>query len=274
MDLFQVLENIIRSQVPDCPDTASALANMGSPSVSIAVMDGHEIISKCISTSRDDAETVFQAYSISKPVAGYAVMQLVQQGLLKLDEPITTYLTKDWIDILKTPQSELRPAFFRAAIYERGTKRVNAVAYLKGWPGTPYTPGLSKFHSSVVPYFDKSVTVPEKCKKRAGTWESTIGRSELRIEEIEGVLCCQYGDLKTLRLVPAAMPSQGTDNSVNLIIEGFQIMVRLREVPVDTKETERTVELLAANKTTVEDNSLFPPSNYFACHSQPQKKAI
>lgn len=40
-----------------------------------------------------DAETMFQAGSISKPVAAMAALRLVQEGKLSLDEDINTYLT-------------------------------------------------------------------------------------------------------------------------------------------------------------------------------------
>ncbi len=40
------------------------------------------------------AETVFQVASISKPVTAWGVMRLAQQGLIALDAPVETYLTR------------------------------------------------------------------------------------------------------------------------------------------------------------------------------------
>lgn len=48
------------------------------------------------SSRRIDPYTLFQAASISKPVAAGGVMKLVQTNQLDLDEPVNTYLSEDW----------------------------------------------------------------------------------------------------------------------------------------------------------------------------------
>ena len=41
-----------------------------------------------------EADTVFQAASLSKPAFAYCVFQLVQEGKLRLDEPLLPYVTE------------------------------------------------------------------------------------------------------------------------------------------------------------------------------------
>lgn len=45
----------------------------------IAIIDDYHITSKCFSSISDNTDTIFQACSISKPIAGYAVIHLMQQ---------------------------------------------------------------------------------------------------------------------------------------------------------------------------------------------------
>jgi len=75
------------------------------PGVSIAVIENHEIVSlrqfgiKTHGKSdKVTADTVFEAASMSKPFYAYAIMQLVQEGLLDLDVPLVHYLGRPYID--------------------------------------------------------------------------------------------------------------------------------------------------------------------------------
>ena len=106
MDLYAELERLISSQDPTSAPPAEILAKIGSPSVSIAVLDHGSITSKCLSTIRDDSETLFQACSISKPIAGMAIMRLVQAGKLHLDSKIVDLLPKDIVSNLETPHTK------------------------------------------------------------------------------------------------------------------------------------------------------------------------
>ncbi|WP_051315415.1 serine hydrolase domain-containing protein [Algoriphagus terrigena] len=52
-----------------------------------------------------DKETVFSAASLSKPIFAYLVMQLVDEGILTLDAPLSSYYT--YADIEDEPHSKL-----------------------------------------------------------------------------------------------------------------------------------------------------------------------
>ncbi|HEY9909415.1 MAG TPA: serine hydrolase domain-containing protein, partial [Thermosynechococcaceae cyanobacterium] len=76
------------------------LARYHTPGISIAVINDFEIewargfgVCEAETTRAVTPDTLFQAASISKPVFALAVMRLVQEGRLNLDEDINTYLT-------------------------------------------------------------------------------------------------------------------------------------------------------------------------------------
>jgi len=78
------------------------MASLNVPGVSIAVFQNGKIAwargyGYANTETKDtvDAETVFQAGSISKPLAALAALKLVEQGRVDLDENINNYL-KDW----------------------------------------------------------------------------------------------------------------------------------------------------------------------------------
>jgi CubicO group peptidase (beta-lactamase class C family) len=66
-----------------------------------------------------DNETVYQAASLSKPVFAFAVMQLVAQGVIALDTPLSTYL----------PQ----PYLLDDVLLDKVTAR-HVLSHMTGWP--------------------------------------------------------------------------------------------------------------------------------------------
>jgi CubicO group peptidase (beta-lactamase class C family) len=73
-----------------------------TPGVSVAVVNGGRIewaqgfgVTEAGTTNPITPVTLFEAGSISKPVAATATLRLVEQGKLNLDEPVNTYL-KSW----------------------------------------------------------------------------------------------------------------------------------------------------------------------------------
>lgn len=76
------------------------LAHYNTPGISIAVINDFEIewargfgVCEAETTHEVTPNTLFQAASISKPVFALAVMRLVQEGRLSLDQDVNTYLT-------------------------------------------------------------------------------------------------------------------------------------------------------------------------------------
>ncbi len=71
----------------------------GTPAVSIAVIEDFRIVwaksyglKEAGKPAPVDTSTVFQAASISKSLTATAVMKMVQSGILKLDQPVNSYL--------------------------------------------------------------------------------------------------------------------------------------------------------------------------------------
>ena len=106
MDFFTELEQLISSQGTVGAAAADVLAEIGSPSVSIAILDHGSTTSKCISAISDNSETLFQACSISKIITGMATMRLIQAGKLKLEDKIVDVLPKHVVEILETPHTK------------------------------------------------------------------------------------------------------------------------------------------------------------------------
>jgi CubicO group peptidase (beta-lactamase class C family) len=84
------------------------MRELNTPAVSIAVFDNGSILwarawgmADVAEARRADAETRFQAASISKPVAAAVALALVSRGLMSLDQDINTYLAS-W----KLPDNE------------------------------------------------------------------------------------------------------------------------------------------------------------------------
>ncbi|MFN2315445.1 MAG: serine hydrolase domain-containing protein, partial [Gemmatimonadales bacterium] len=68
------------------------------PGVAVALVEGGQLVwakefgvLSARSKAKVTSETVFEAASLSKPVFAYAVLQLVDRGILDLDVPLTTY---------------------------------------------------------------------------------------------------------------------------------------------------------------------------------------
>ena len=105
MDSLDALEALIRAQGNANSSAAEILTDMGTPSTSIAILDHGSIYARTFSTVGNDSDTVFQACSISKPVAALAALKMVQSGKLRLDVPINKYLSAASLELITTPST-------------------------------------------------------------------------------------------------------------------------------------------------------------------------
>lgn len=86
-------------------DVPELMKKDGIPGVAVAVIRGGKTIwvhgfgvKEVKSGDPVMADTVFEAASLSKPIFAYGVLKLVEQGKLRLDVPLTTYLSKPYIN--------------------------------------------------------------------------------------------------------------------------------------------------------------------------------
>lgn len=108
IDLIETIENnllpsvLIVGQETERFNILERMENYNVPGVSIAFLNGGEIVwakgygyTSADSSRAVDEKTLFQAASISKPVAAMAALSLVEEGRIGLDENVNQYLV-DW----------------------------------------------------------------------------------------------------------------------------------------------------------------------------------
>jgi CubicO group peptidase (beta-lactamase class C family) len=112
---------------------ADRMKELNVPGVSIAVIHNGKIEwargfgVRSIGGPPVNAETMFQAGSISKPLAAMACLRLVQQGKLSLDTDVNTYLTS-W-KLPSDPVQQGKPVTLRELLTHTGGTTVH------GFPG-------------------------------------------------------------------------------------------------------------------------------------------
>lgn len=100
--VFTQLEELIKNSTVD-PTKAvpsDVLADIGCPTTSIAILEDGEISAHCISTGSDNVDTLIQACSISKPVAGLAIMRLIELGHVSLEDKVVDLLPADMVKLM------------------------------------------------------------------------------------------------------------------------------------------------------------------------------
>lgn len=113
--VFERLETLVKSQFAETTPVENPLAELGAQNVSVAVMDAGKVTANILgapkvkvgnhSTASLNNETIFQACSISKSITSLAVIKLCQEGKLKLDSPISDFLSQDQLRWVSTPMT-------------------------------------------------------------------------------------------------------------------------------------------------------------------------
>ncbi len=124
----------IRGREPERFSIQQRMEHYRVPGVAVAVIDGDSIawaraygVADAETGEPVTNQTLFQAASISKPVAAMAALRLVEQGVLELDAPVNRYL-KGW----QIPDNELtarQPVTLRHLLTHTGGLTVH------GFPG-------------------------------------------------------------------------------------------------------------------------------------------
>ena len=179
------------------------------PGASIALVEG-DSLSWLATYGLSDMEprtavktwTLFQAASISKPVAALAALSLVEEGLLALDAPVNDYLTS-W----KVPDNEFTAD---SAVTLRGLLTHSAGLTVWGFPGyrkdEPFADG-QPVPTNVQVLDGEGNTDPVRVYKVPGTgWQYSGGGFTVMEQMIEDVTGMPFHEVAHARVLePAGM---------------------------------------------------------------------
>jgi CubicO group peptidase (beta-lactamase class C family) len=125
---------VVKGQPPDTATIWERMKQYRIPGVSIAVINGYEIeweegygVKESGGTEPVTPDTLFQAASISKPVAAVAALYYVEKGILSLDEDVNSRL-HSW----KVPENQWTR---KEKVTLRGLLSHTAGVTVSGFPG-------------------------------------------------------------------------------------------------------------------------------------------
>lgn len=103
-EILTKLERLItkNARLSSHTSATSVLQDLGTPTISIAILDSETITPHCFTAGSDDTNTLFQACSISKPVASVLTFKLIEAGDLSLHASIADYLPTSAVEALET----------------------------------------------------------------------------------------------------------------------------------------------------------------------------
>jgi CubicO group peptidase (beta-lactamase class C family) len=162
-----------------------------------------------------DLETVFEAASVSKTVFAYAVMKLCEKRTLTLDDSLTQYLPRPFLEgdarlrlitarhVLshqsgfqnwRTPEEPLRIHFNPGANFMYSGEGFNylqsVVTQLTGKVDTSacgsYEAGLKVCATDIGEYMVKNVLIPHGMTSSGYVWNDALGKNEATPHNVEG----------------------------------------------------------------------------------------
>jgi len=189
------------------------MAHYDVPGVSVAVLDGGEIawargwgVADTESGAEVTPATLFQAASISKPVAALAALSLVEEGALSLDAPVNDVLTS-W----KVPDNEFTAD---SAVTLRGLLTHSAGTTVWGFPGyrkdQPFS-GERAVAENVQVLEGEGNTPAVRVYKVPGTsWQYSGGGYTVMEQVVEDVTGLPFEEAARLRVLDPAGMSHST----------------------------------------------------------------
>lgn len=192
------------------------------PGLSAAIIrDGKLIWNKAFGVKNNaskepvDIETVFEAASVSKTVFAYAVMKMCEKGIMRLDEPLTRFSPKPFLDgdpridlitarlVLshqtgfqnwRTPEEPLKINFTPGTDFMYSGEGYNylqsVVTQLRGKVNPnecgSYEADLKVCATDIGAYMLKNVLIPHGMTSSGYVWDDTLGKNEAMPHNLNG----------------------------------------------------------------------------------------
>lgn len=222
----------IRGETVRKTPLAERMRQLDVPGVSVAVIDGGEVawargwgLADVASGRLVTAETLFQAASISKPVAAMAALRLVERGTIDLDEDVNDYLTS-W----QVPDNGYTT---EKKVTLRGLLTHTAGTTVWGFPG--YGPG-ARVPSTVGVLEGEGNTEPIRVFKEPGeSWRYSGGGYTVLQQLLEDLSGRPFPELMQASVLePAGMWSSTYEQPLPVALRGDAATgYRPHGVPVD-----------------------------------------
>jgi CubicO group peptidase (beta-lactamase class C family) len=131
----------------------SLMATAVIPGLSIAIIDEGQLawakafgVADVTTSESVTTETIFEAASLTKPVFAYLALQLVQEGILKLDKPLVSYLpeAEQTAERLFDVSGRNESTVFDYVVNETAVREITLRHVLSHQPGFPNWTGQGK----------------------------------------------------------------------------------------------------------------------------------